>query len=1123
MKLSGYIFRSLTYYWRTNLPIIAGVAAAVAVLAGALLVGQSVRDSLRNLLFERIGSTEYVVTADHFFGEALAVSIGSTGQSCPIVYLKGTVTHEQSRIRAHAVNVYGVDERFWQFQGLTDEKFENGRAAIVGAALARHLNAQLGDGLLLRVESQQDIPREWIYGRRDNVGRTIRLDCSAVLPPNKLGDFSLRPTQGNVYAIFVPLARLQRDLGQPSRANTILLSHRPAGEGIRSVLDSLKKSGSLEDWGLKTRAIPSGNAFSLESSRILLDDSVARIALQTAAALDMEVSPVYTYLANSIRAGNKEIPYSAVTAADIGSGALTSIHALQVPSLKSVQQNPNESIWLTDWAARDLGISPGETVEMDYYFWQPFGELTTKLARFRFEGIVPISGDVDNSLAPEIPGITEANSISGWDPPFPLDLSRIRREDEEYWNQYRATPKAFLTLARGQQLWETRFGKLTALRMAPSRRADFDSSRQDFTKALLEKLDPLQAGFSVNAVKEQGLAASRGSTDFGEYFVYFSSFLIVAAILLAALFFRLMMEHRVREIGILRAAGLPSGLMRRIFLMEAVILSLAGSILGLLASIGYGWFMVFGLRTWWVGAVGTQRLSFHISWTDLATGVAAGIGFSMILVVWTLRGLDRSTPRQLLTGVLESVALKARRIRVFQIASVLALIAAGALLLGSFLGNVSQLEGFFGSGFLLLIAILCFTAFYLRKTHATPIQGHGWSALFRLGIRNAMHRPARSLLCAGLIASATFIVVSMEAFRKDPENASLDPKGGTGGYSFIAESDLPIVHDLNSDAGREAAGIPGSELAASRKITFIPFRERPGDDASCLNLYAPQEPRILGVLSNGLAGRFSFQNSLASSEWEKQDPWRLLQASSEASDPVIPAIADANTIQYILHLSLGSELTVRGSNGDPVRLRLVGALKDSIFQGSILISINHFLRVFPDQQGYQFFLLDIPKSESAVLTQRLKEDLADYGFRIESSQERLSAFHQVENTYLSTFQSLGSLGLMLGTVGLAAVLLRNVLERRGELALLRAVGYRRRILSLIILTENIALLVWGLASGTVCALLAILPALYSRGASFPIGMAGATLAAVLAAGLAASLFAVWAALRSPLLPALRSE
>ena len=73
----------------------------------------------------------------------------------------------------------------------------------------------------------------------------------------------------------------------------------------------------------------------------------------------------------------------------------------------------------------------------------------------------------------------------------------------------------------------------------------------------------------------------------------------------------------------------------------------------------------------------------------------------------------------------------------------------------------------------------------------------------------------------------------------------------------------------------------------------------------------------------------------------------------------------------------------------------------------------------------------------------IEDALVDFGADATGTAERLAEFHRVENTYLSTFQTLGGLGLLLGTVGLATVLLRNVLERRRELALLGAVGYRR--------------------------------------------------------------------------------
>jgi ABC-type antimicrobial peptide transport system permease subunit len=231
-------------------------------------------------------------------------------------------------------------------------------------------------------------------------------------------------------------------------------------------------------------------------------------------------------------------------------------------------------------------------------------------------------------------------------------------------------------------------------------------------------------------------------------------------------------------------------------------------------------------------------------------------------------------------------------------------------------------------------------------------------------------------------------------------------------------------------------------------------------------------------------------------------------------------VADANSLSYVLHLKLGDELTLEREGGGAVRLRVVGALSDTIFQSELLMSEKNFLRLFPEQEGYRFFLLDLPAPEAAAAQARaLETQLSDFGFDVTRTAERLAQFHRVENTFISTFQMLGALGLALGTLGMAAVLLRNVLERRRELALLRAVGYNAGHFALMTVAENALLLLCGLLTGMACALLAIAPVFFSRGGGLP----NFSIGLLLLSGLLASLVATAVALRSPLIPALRSE
>ena len=249
------LFRS----WRTNLAVLLGVATAAGVLGGALLVGDSVRASLRDLVLTRLGNTDYVVARNGFFREDLAAAFGKTGQeACPTIAIDGMVAHQVSGRRALAVQIYGVDQRF----GRAPE----GQQILLSAALAGELGAKPGDTLLVRVEKPSAIPLESLHGRKEDVGKTIRLTLGTTAPR----EFSLNPQQGDVRAAFVPLARLQKELGEVGRVNTILVAGGPPPDGHGSV--------TLEDLGIKIRTLPNG--LSLETDTTLVPDALAEHATE---------------------------------------------------------------------------------------------------------------------------------------------------------------------------------------------------------------------------------------------------------------------------------------------------------------------------------------------------------------------------------------------------------------------------------------------------------------------------------------------------------------------------------------------------------------------------------------------------------------------------------------------------------------------------------------------------------------------------------------------------------------------------------------------------------------------------------------------------------------------------
>ena len=299
-----------------------------------------------------------------------------------------------------------------------------------------------------------------------------------------------------------------------------------------------------------------------------------------------------------------------------------------------------------------------------------------------------------------------------------------------------------------------------------------------------------------------------------------------------------------------------------------------------------------------------------------------------------------------------------------------------------------------------------------------------------------------------------------------------------------------------------------------------------------------QRPRLLGVKPDLLAGRFTFAK--VAGGLDRRQGWRILTTASnwletalagqsalrapDAALPAeVPAIGDANSIQWALGKKIGDTIDYTDELRRTFKLRLVGAVANSIMQGSLLIDEAEFTRRFPGESGYRMLLIDAPTNAVPQVSAALSHAMQDAGLELAPAARRLNEFNAVQNTYLGTFQVLGGLGLLLGSAGLGVVVLRNVLERRGELGLLLAVGFRRRQLQRLVLTEHGALLGVGLGLGVVAAAVAVLPAILSPGTQLPCGWLALTLAAVLLNGLLWTWLATACALRGNLLSALRNE
>ena len=1136
------ILRGLLFYARPHLAVALGVAAGTAVLTGALLVGDSVRGSLRHLALGRLGQIDAVLLVDQFFRAEIAAELTSSPDfpdefetAVPCIFLQGTIQRpprdgadrSDSGARAGQVTVIGCNEQFWALGSGGPQTSPGPGEIVLNRTLADELRAEVGDEVILRIGQKSDVPADSPLGRKSETIRNRRLVVSEIIPSEGLGRFGLRPNQQLPRNCYVAIGTLTDALQQPGRVNALLVAGKTADEAPPVEAEKQLQAAlrpKLADYGLSIELTERGY-YQVAAQRMLLTGDVERAALDTFNAL--QAQPVFTYLANTIRAGDREIPYSTITAVDLAIEPPWG--PLQTSAGEVIEPPSDGEIILNQWAADDLDADPGDEIRVTFFKPEStHGLIEEETATFRLKAVAVLSGGAaDADLTPKLSGVTDQLSMANWDPPFPYDGSRIRDRDEQYWDQYRATPKAFVSLSAGRRLWSSRFGEATSVRFGGTQAQTL--SIDELQRDLESRLDPATSGFVFRPVKRLALAASAGTTSFQWLFLGFSFFVIAAAVMLVALLFRLGAEQRATEVGILTAVGLQQRQVRWLLGVEGLAVAAVGSAIGTAGGVGYAWLMLAGLRTWWVQAITTPFLELYVTSTSLIVGYALGVLVSSAAVLWALRQMRHVSVRRLLAGRADEesglVRRPPRRARAVAWAMLPAAIAVAGI--GAFLSGEAQAGAFFGSGAMVLAACLTLVWAELRAGRVGSVGGAGGGSLLRLAMRNGARNPGRSALTVGLVASASFLIVAISAFRLERPGAESRRESGTGGFALVAESAQPIYYDLNDPDALANLGVSAPQREQLQKGTIHQLRVRPGDDASCLNLYQPQQPRVLGLRDELIRrGGFLWGGTLAESEAEKENPWLLLErdlGETKEGDPIVPVVLDVNTATYSLHIGLGKLYRIDDGRGGEIVFRIVGLLKNSIFQGDLLVSEARFQRCFPNISGYQFFLIEAAQAEIESLEQTLESALGDLGLDATRTSQRLAGFFAVQNTYLSTFQSLGGLGLLLGTFGLAAVQMRNVLERRSELALLRAAGFRRARVASLVLTENVLLLAGGLAVGVASALVTVAPHWLAGGAGIPWGSLAATLAIVLVVGMLAAMLTVRATLRAPLLAALRGD
>ena len=1077
---------SLRHYWRANLGVLCGIALAAAVLTGALLVGDSVDHSLKTFARQRLGDIQQAVdTRNQFVKANLAARLAeASGEATvPALRLRGMAIYQadtpDDRTQVNKVDVHGVTEAFWDFGA--GESFElAANETALSTRLAEALGVGVGDEVSLRVLKPslmaRDSPLSW---RSDDRSRRGRFSVARIVSDEAMGRFGLSPSQHAPYNAYLDLARLQEQVDLDGRVNLVLTVG-----GAAEMEPALAKAWNPGDIGLDFRALPSG-VVQLETDRIFIDDETARAALDLPGA-----QGVLTYLATTLEARGRRTPYFFAAAGPVPKGM------------------PDDQIVINRWMADELRLEPGDATTMTYSVVLPNNEFEERSREFTVHSVREMDDlVVERELMPVYPGLSDVESCADWDVGMPMDDELLNDEaNEAYWDAYRETPKVFVTLSAGQEMWGNRFGALTSVRFEGTA-GDADNLRIQ----LRDTMDPAKTGLVFMPVREQADAAVAQALDFGGLFLGMSFFLIVAALVLTGLLFVFGAQQRAPQIGLLLAVGFRTNTVRRLLMAEAALIAVIGCVLGAGLGVLYTRALIFALANYWQGAIADSRILFHATAGTIIIGIVGTLVCALISMFIAVRRLSKRSARDLLHVDFSQEASahqpSAGRFTSGWIPAILFVVSLAVVVYPLLTGSASLAPAFFGAGALLLLAGMAYIRWHLSSQSAES--GADEFSLGRLAMLNLARRSGRSVAVAGLLGCGCYLVFAVSAMQQDLTANADQRSSGTGGFSLVADAtfalhDDPVEH-LRDDG-----------------VSAVAIKVRDGDDASCLNLNRAQTPRLLGVDAEDMIARGAFTSGDAKALWDS--------LSTPLPNGAIPALAgDSNTAMFNLQMPTGIDggavLIYQDEDGEDAPIQLVGQLpmRLSVFQGSLLIAKENFTRLFPAEDGHRMFLIDVPDGEADDVAAELSRRYGRYGLDAVPPVQRLKEYYTVEATYLGIFLVLGGLGVVLGGIGMGVVVLRNLFERRAELAMLRALGFQPTQVLRLLFAEYGYLLGAGLGIGGLAAAVSMLPAWTAAEGASDWSAQLVIAIAIVVSYLGCMVMAIWAGTRATEVQHLRDE
>lgn len=972
---------NLSHYRRFYVLIALATIIMVAVTTGSLMVGDSVRMTLVKRVTDRLGDTESVIyNGSGYMDASLVNTLGE--DSWGAVMTDGFV---QAKGQLIPVNVWGVDR-------LRNGQFVADGDAVINIPLAKELGIMHGEDIVLRLAKNGLIPSGSLFVTQ-NYTTSLRLSCSEVIEANDGGNLSLRNEQTIPLNIFLD-RELLNDLLETGDKVNIILSSQQIG------VNDLNLAWQVGMAGMK--AVRKADCTEIITDRVFMQDGL----IDYLCTHNQNPNRLYSYLANTIRLNDQSVPYSFVTAMDSYGGKPLS----------------DDEIILSDYTARRIGAKVGDAISITYFKMKGLKRLETDSLQLKVSAIIPIQKWVkDGTLSAEFPGLTDVERCTEWDSDLPINMDLITDEDEQYWTDYRSTPKAIVSYNAVINDWKTVFGSATAIRV--------DNEAVDFSG-----IDAAMCGVQVVYPRGAGLYGAMNGVDFAGLFLALGFFIIVSALLLMYSPLSEMYWQRQAEVHLLQSLGWSQRRIQGMLYREAWPTIFVSVLIGVLVGVLYTWLIMFLLGNVWQGA--TQTDGFQVITNPLT--LVIGIVVSLLMALGVLWLAVRHAFQTMQTTVAYRVETQFKGHWIATLATIALLVVAlfirHSVVLFVLLGCMWIVLGLAWGYYWLMVYGSRFTV-NNRKSLI-------WGTLY-------VNRK-QALVSFLTLALGVFIVFAVGLNRKGFGDSS-QLTAGTGGYSFWMETTVPVYYELNTDEGKRQLSLRDLPQDA----VFLQFLRYNADDASCLNLNKVSTPTVLGVDMERFMQGFTVNG---------------LQSMTQDNYPVL---VDETVLTWGLMKSIGDTLYYKDAHGQEVKLLIAGTLPNTVMQGNVVMDKNLFVQIWPEITGSEVALLKVDDKDVDQTQNILATALNEYGVRVMPTSERLRQFYRVTDTYLTIFLTLGGIGLLVGIFSFVIVIRKNLAMKDKDIQLYNVLGYPHETVESLLFNENVVVPLYAIFIGVTGAMLSV--------------------------------------------------